>query len=59
LVCSEINFAADSFAQAIAQGEVQPLMWSGAIDFLKPLRAGARRPSLMKMLNLPPETVSN
>jgi len=59
LVCSEIDSAADSFAQAIRQGEVQPLMWFGAIDFLKPLRAGARWPALVKMLNLPSETVSD
>ena len=57
LVCSEIDSAADSFAQAIAQGEVQPLMWFGASDFLRPLRASPRWPALAKMLNLP-ETVS-
>jgi hypothetical protein len=34
-------------------------MWFGAVDFLKPLRASARWPALVKMLNLPPETVSN
>jgi hypothetical protein len=59
LVCSDIDAAADSFAQAIAQGEVQPLMWFGAIDFLRPLRASARWPALVKLLNLRPETVSN
>jgi serine/threonine-protein kinase len=58
LVCSDIDAAADSFAQAIAQGEVQPLMWFGASDFLRPLRSSPRWPALVKMLNLPPETVS-
>jgi serine/threonine-protein kinase len=57
-VCSDIDGTADSFAQAIAQGEVQPLMWFGASDFLRPLRASPRWPALAKMLNLP-ETVSN
>jgi hypothetical protein len=36
---SEIDAAADSLAKAIAQGEVQPLMWFGASDFLRPLRS--------------------
>jgi serine/threonine-protein kinase len=58
LVCSDINATADSFAQAIAQGEVSPLMWFGASDFLRPLRASARWPALAKMLNLP-ETASS
>jgi hypothetical protein len=56
LVCSEIDAAVDSFANAIAQGEVQPLMWFGATDFLRPLRSSPRWPALVKRMNLPPET---
>jgi len=56
MVCSEIDAAADSFAKAIAQGEVQPLMWFAACDFLKPLRSSPHWPALAKTMNLPPET---
>jgi len=56
MVCSEIDAAADSFAKAIAQGEVQPLMWFAACDFLKPLRSTPHWPALAKTMNLPPET---
>jgi len=58
-VCSDIDGTADSFGQAIAQGEVQPLMWFGASDFLRPLRSSPRWPALAKMMNLPSETSSN
>ena len=59
VVCSEIDAAADSLAKAIAQGEVQPLMWVGAIDLLRPLRSSPRWPALAKVMNLPPETTRN
>jgi len=59
VVCSEIDAAADSLAKAIAQGEVQPLMWFGASDFLRPLRSSPRWPALVKMMNLPPETAGD
>jgi serine/threonine-protein kinase len=58
LVCSDIDAAVDSFANAIAQGEVQPLMWLGATDFLRPLRSSPRWPALAKRMNLPPETAN-
>jgi hypothetical protein len=57
MVNSEIDAAADSFAKAIAQGEVQPLMWFAASDFLNPLRSSPRWPALAKMMNLPPPGV--
>jgi hypothetical protein len=57
MVCSDSDAGADSFAAAIAQGEVQPAMWFGAADFLRPLHSSPRWPALVKMLNLPPETV--
>ena len=56
MVCSEIDAAAESFLKAIAQGEVQPLMWFAASDFLKPLRSSPHWPALAKTMNLPPET---
>jgi tetratricopeptide (TPR) repeat protein len=59
VVCSEMEAAADSYAKAIAQGEVQPLMWLGTSDFLRPLRSSPRWPALAKMMNLPSETSSN
>ena len=59
VVCSEMDAAADSLAKAIAQGEVQPLMWFGASDFLRPLRSSLRWPALARMMNLPPEAASN
>jgi len=59
VVRSEMEAAADSFAKAIAQGEVQHLMWLGASDFLRPLRSSPRWPALAKMMNLPSETSSN
>ena len=59
MVCSEIDAAADSLAKAFAQGEMQPLMWFGASDFLKPLRSTLRWPAIAKMMNLPPETIAN
>lgn len=55
MVSSEIDAAADSFAKAIAQGEVQPLMWFAASDFLNPLRSSPHWPALAKMMNLPRE----
>jgi hypothetical protein len=55
LECFEIDDAADWFANAIAQGEVQPLMWFAASNFLKPLRSSSRWPALAKMMNLPPQ----
>jgi eukaryotic-like serine/threonine-protein kinase len=55
MVCSEIDAAADSFAKALTQGDVQPLMWFAASDFLKPLRSSPHWPALAKMMNLPPE----
>ena len=57
-VCSEMDAAADSLAQAIAQGEMQPLVWFSA-DFLRPLRSTVRWPALARMMNLPLEPVSN
>jgi eukaryotic-like serine/threonine-protein kinase len=59
VVCSEIDAAADSLAKAIAQGEIQPLMWVGAIDLLRPLRSSPRWPALAKVMNLPPETAGD
>ena len=59
MVCSEIDAAADSLAKAVAQGEVQPLMWFGASDFLRPLRSSPRWPALARMMNLPPEAAGN
>jgi TolB-like protein/Tfp pilus assembly protein PilF len=59
VVCSEMDAAADSLGKAIAQGEVQPLMWFGAADFLRPLRSTLRWPALVRMMNLPPETANN
>ena len=59
VVRSEMEAAADSFAKAIAQGEVQHLMWLGASDFLRPLRSSPRWPALAKVMNLPSETSSN
>src|SRR5215471_2115582 len=59
VVCSETEAAADSFAKAIAQGEVQHLMWLGTSDFLRPLRSSPRWPALAKMMNLPSETSSH
>jgi serine/threonine-protein kinase len=56
VLCSEMDAAADSLAKAIAQGEVQPLMWFGASDFLRPLRSTLRWPALARMMNLPPDT---
>ncbi len=59
MVCSEIDAATDSLAKAIAQGEVQPLMWFGASDFLRPLRSSSRWSALVQTMNLPSETASN
>jgi len=38
---------------------VQPMMWFGASDFLRPLRSSPRWPALVKMMNLPPETAGD
>ena len=59
VVCSEMEAAAELFAKAIAQGEVQHLMWLGASDFLRALRSSPRWPALAKMMNLPSETSGN
>ena len=59
MVCSEIDAAADLLARAVTQGEVQPLMWFGAADFLRPLRSTLRWEALVRMMNLPAETASN
>jgi serine/threonine protein kinase/Tfp pilus assembly protein PilF len=59
MVCSEIDAGADSFTKAIAQGEVQPLMWFGAGDFLRPLRSSPRWAALAKIMNLPTEAAGN
>jgi Tfp pilus assembly protein PilF len=53
MVCSEIEAAADCFAKAIAQGEVQPLMWICADSFR--LRSTPQWPALARMMNLPPQ----
>jgi len=58
MVCSEMDAAADSLAEAIAQGVMQQL-WFGASDFVRPLRSTLRWPALARMMNLPPETASN
>jgi hypothetical protein len=51
--------ADDLLEKAIAEGEVQPLMWFGASDFVRPLRSTVRWPTLVRMMNLPPETADN
>jgi len=53
MVCSETEAAADYCAKAIAQGEVQPLMWICADNF--GLRSTPHWPALGTMMNLPPE----
>ena len=53
MVCSEIEAAADCFAKAIAQCEVQPLMWICADSFR--LRSTPQWPALARMMNLPPQ----
>jgi TolB-like protein/Tfp pilus assembly protein PilF len=55
MVCSDIDAAADSLAKAIAERDLQPLMWFGAADFLRPLRASQRWPALARTMNLPAE----
>ena len=55
----DIEAAVDLLAKAIARGEVQPLMWFGASDFLRPLQSTVRWPALVRLMNLPPETASN
>jgi tetratricopeptide (TPR) repeat protein len=59
MVCSEIDAGAEAFAKSIAQGELQPLMWFGVSDFLRPLRSSPSWPALVKMMNLPPDMLSN
>jgi len=59
VIYSEMDAAADLLEKAVAQGEVQPLMWFGASDFLRPLRSTVRWPTLVRMMNLPPETADN
>jgi len=59
MVCSEIDAGADAYAKAIAQGEVQPMMWLGASDFLGALRSSPRWSALARIMNLPPETLSH
>jgi eukaryotic-like serine/threonine-protein kinase len=53
MVCSEIDAAADWFTKAIAQGEVQPLMWICADSFR--FRSTPHWTALARMMNLPPE----
>jgi hypothetical protein len=51
MVLSELDAAADCCAKAIAQGDVQPLMWTWGYT----LRSTSFWPALAKMMNLPPE----
>jgi hypothetical protein len=51
MVLSEFDAAADCCAKAIAQGDVQPLMWIWGYT----LRSTPHWPALARMMNLPPE----
>ena len=53
MICSEVAAAADAFASAIAQGEMQPVMWFATADFVSPLRYSSRWSALAEALNLP------
>jgi serine/threonine protein kinase/Tfp pilus assembly protein PilF len=57
MICGDIDLGAQLCAQAIAAGEVQPLMWLGGSGFLMGrLRSSAHWPVLARALNLPDTT---
>jgi hypothetical protein len=53
LVCENYENGAESCANAIAQGEMRPLMWIGASAFLRSLRSTTCWSTVVRLMNLP------